>query len=85
MCRKKVSTPFYSLRGGLCSGDLNSTRRELSLLPLYGVVPLMSSVGSCAVIPLVWCFILSVRYTSPCSLLGASVAVPCRFRKVSLW
>jgi hypothetical protein len=65
-------------------GTLYSTRRELGLSLLDGVVLLMSSVGSCAIVPLVWHSILSVRLTSPYSLLGVSVAVPGRSHKVGV-
>jgi hypothetical protein len=37
------------------------------MLPLVGVVPLTSSIGSCVAVLLAWCDALSVRYMGPYS------------------
>jgi hypothetical protein len=81
---RKLPRPFIA-HGGLYSWNSYSTGMGLGLLPLDGVVLLTSSIGSYAVVLLVWCSILFVRYTSPFSLLGVGIAVPGGSHKVGLW
>lgn len=51
--RMKVASTLLSLKGGFYSRNSSySTKRELGLLPMGGVVLLMLSVGSCAIVPL---------------------------------
>jgi hypothetical protein len=57
---------------------------ELGLLPLDSLVLLTLSIGSCAIVPIVWHSILSVWYASLCSMFGVVVAVPGGSRKVGL-
>jgi hypothetical protein len=66
---------LLSLKGRLYNENLYSTRVEFGLLLPGGVAPTVSSARSCAVVPLVWHHVLSIRHMGSYSHSDANVVV----------
>jgi hypothetical protein len=83
LCGKGRSLPFYISRVGPYSGTciLPEGARPVTL---GDIIPLMSSVRSCAIVLLVRRSAPSARYTGPYSESDANIVVPNGARKVDL-
>jgi hypothetical protein len=84
VCRRKNVPPFYCSREEFTVGTRILLGGPLACCPWAALVPLALSMGACAVVLPIWCFVMSALHTGHCSLFGVNVAVPGGSRKVGL-